>query len=181
MSEAIVAKRYAEALFQIGDEKSTLNELLEQFQIVNDVFAANEQLYPFLEHPRMSADKKKSLLKETFTDLSADVLNTLQLLIDRHRITIIPQLVEHLNTMVNEKNEVAEATVTSVRALSEQELNALEENFKKRFNKQAIKIENKVDPSVIGGLRIRIGNTIYDGSVSGKLKRIERNMTKVNN
>src|SRR5699024_3696194 len=120
-------------------------------------------------------------LKETFTDLSADVLNTLQLLIDRHRITIIPQLGEHLNTMVNEKNEVAEATVASVRGLSKQELNGLEENFKKRFNKQASKIENKVNPTIIVGLRIRIGNTIYDGTVSGKLKRIERNMTKVNN
>src|SRR5690625_1853971 len=106
MSEAIVAKRYAEALFQIGEEKSTLDELLEQFTVVSDVFSENKGVYSFLEHPRVTTDKKKAFLKETFKDLSVDVLNTLQLLVDRHRTNVIPQLVEHLKTMVNEKNEV---------------------------------------------------------------------------
>ena len=70
--------------------------------------------------------------------------------------------------------------VYSVRALSEEECRQLELSFAKRFAKRAIELNNVVDPSLIGGMKIRVGNTIYDGSVSGMLKRIERNIVTAN-
>jgi F-type H+-transporting ATPase subunit delta len=82
--------------------------------------------------------------------------------------------------LANGAKGIAEATVYSVRALSDAELEKLAQTFAKRLNKNAVKLENKVDPSIIGGVKIRMGNTIYDGSLSAKLKRIERNITATN-
>ncbi|WP_373893969.1 F0F1 ATP synthase subunit delta [Virgibacillus natechei] len=179
MSE-VVASRYADALFQLGEDKANLEKLVEDFQIVHEVFQNNEQLHTFLTHPRINNEKKKQLLVEAFQGLSTDALNTLKLLVDRRRTEIIPSIIDHFIQLVNDAKEIAEATVYSVRELSDDERSQLETTFAKRFNKKAIKLKNVVDTSIIGGIKIRIGNTIYDGSVSGKLSRIARNIGTAN-
>ncbi|WP_188456668.1 F0F1 ATP synthase subunit delta [Virgibacillus oceani] len=173
---SIVAKRYAEALFQLGNEKATLETIVEELRVVKEVFQSNQKLYTFLEHPRVNNEKKKQFLQEVFQGLSTDVINTLKLLVERHRADSIPSIIDHLSQMVNDAKGTAEALVYSVRELSDAEKAELESTFAKRFNKTALKLENVVDPSIIGGVKIRMGNTIYDGSISGKLKRIERNI-----
>lgn len=180
MSEAVVAKRYADALFQLGNEKQTQDKLVEEFLVVKEVFQENQKLIAFLKHPRVQNVEKKQFLEEVFHGFSIDVINTLKLLIDRHRVEIIPSIVEHLNHLANDAKGIAEATAYSVRALSDAELEELAQTFAKRLNKKAIKLENKVDPSLIGGVKIRMGNTIYDGSLSAKLKRIEQNIVSTN-
>jgi F-type H+-transporting ATPase subunit delta len=177
MSEAVVAKRYAEALFQIGKEKNTLDKLAEELRTVRKVFQDNQkQLHTFLTHPRVKKEQKKQFLQEVFTGLGTDVVHTLQLLAERHRIQITPYLADHFIHLVNDAKGIAEATVYSVRGLSDKEQTALAKNLAKRFNKQEVRLENTVDASMIGGMKIRIGNTIYDGSLSGKLRRLERNI-----
>lgn len=180
MSEAVVAKRYADALFQLGNEKAATDSLVEELRSVKDIFRNNQNLSTFLEHPRVSNDKKKQLLDEVFKSFSKDVVNTLKILVDRHRVELVPSISDDFIQLVNDARGVAEGTVYSVRELSDTEKEQLEKTFAKRFNKKTIKLENVVDPSLIGGVKLRIGNTIYDGSISGKLQRIERNIVTAN-
>src|SRR5690625_7470436 len=77
-------------------------------------------------------------------------------------------IIYHFIQMVNDAKGNAEVTVYSVRALSSAEKAELETNFAKRFNKQSIELQNEIDSTLLGGLKIRVGNTIYDGSVQGK-------------
>jgi F-type H+-transporting ATPase subunit delta len=180
MSEAVVAKRYADALFQLGNEKAVLDQYLEEFQTVKKVFDTNTNLIPFLKHPRIHHAEKKQFLDNVFQGLSADVVNTIKLLAERQRSEIIPSIIDHFIQLVNDAKGIAVATVYSVRELNDAEKNELENAFAKRFNKKSIQFENVVDPNIIGGVKIRLGNTIYDGSVSGKLRRIERNIVTAN-
>jgi|SRR5690625_4782185 len=180
MSEAIVAKRYAEALFQLAEEKDMLDQFVEEFRLVQDVLKDNEQLFTFLTHPQINNGQKKQLIKEVFQNLQKDVVNTIQLLVEKQRMEYALSIIDHFIQLVNDAKGIAEATVYSVRKLTDKEKGALEENFSKRFNKKAIKFKNIVDPSIIGGLRIRVGNTIYDGSISAKLNRIERDIVTAN-
>lgn len=181
MSEAIVAKRYAEALFQIGNEKSTLDQLLEELSEVRVVFKENNDFVSFMDNPLVKTDQKKALVRKAFQAASTDVKNTIQLLVDRQRTELILPIIDHFTRMVNELKGIGEATVYSVKELSDKELSALEAKLAAEHHKKKMKLTNIVDPSILGGLRVRIGNTIYDGSVSGKLRRIERNISKVNN
>src|SRR5690625_2737253 len=180
MSKSIAARRYAEALFQLGDEKNTLEQINEELQVVQEVFHKNEQVYTFLKHPRVNHEQKKQFVDDVFQGLQADVINTIKLLVERHRIEITPTIVDHFNQMVNDAKGIAEAKVYSVRKLSDSEQQALSVSFAKRFEKKGMKIDNIVDPTLLGGLKIRIGNTIFDGSVSSKLSRIERNIVSAN-
>ncbi|GAA0436605.1 MAG: F0F1 ATP synthase subunit delta [Bacillota bacterium] len=180
MSNAVVAKRYAEALFQLGNEKATLEQLLDELRVVKKVVEDNEDLYIFLKHPRITNEKKKQFLDEVFNGLQIDVINTMKLLVERHRIELTSSIIDHFIQLVNDAKGIADATVYSVRKLADEERRELEDSFAKRFNKKKIMLTNVVDPTLIGGMKIRLGNTIYDGSVSGKLKRIERNIVTAN-
>lgn len=180
MSKANVAKRYAEALFQIGVEKQTLDFLETELVTVKEVFTSNKELVTFLEHPKVEGEKKKALLKEAFQGFSEDVLHTLFLLVDRHKETIIPQMVEDFVTLANEAKGTKQATVYSVRPLTDVEKQSIEATFVKKLNIQALNITNEVDPTIIGGVKVKIGNTVYDGTLKGKLNRLERQIKVVN-
>ncbi|WP_156290877.1 F0F1 ATP synthase subunit delta [Oceanobacillus salinisoli] len=180
MSEALVAKRYAEALFELGQEKLILDKLVKEFSVVRDVFQTNQELTTFLAHPAIPGEKKKQLIAEVFQGSQAEVINTLKLLVDRRRVDVIPFVIDDLIQLVNDAKGIAEATVYSVRELSADEKLKVKESFVKRLNKEEIRITNVVDPSLLGGVKIRVGNTIYDGSISNKLKRIERNIVTAN-
>ncbi|HLR67724.1 F0F1 ATP synthase subunit delta [Virgibacillus alimentarius] len=180
MSDAVVAKRYAEALFQLGKEKANLDQLVEELQVVREVFQTNQKLYTFLEHPRISIVTKKQFLDEAFKGLGQDVVNTIKLLVERHRSVLTPSIISHFMQMVNDAKGINEAVVYSVKALSDAEKEQLEKSLAKRLNTKSVKLENKVDPSVVGGLKIRIGNTILDGTINGKLRRIKRDIITAN-
>ena len=181
MSETVVAKRYANALFQLAEEKSTLEAYENDLAVVKEVFNKNEQLNTFLEHPSVNNKKKQQVLEKAFNGLHVDVLNTLKLLLERGRIGIIPSVADDFSQLVNDKKGIAEAKVYSVRELSEQEQDRLKQTFAKRFNKKDIHLINIVDPEILGGIKVQVGNTIFDGSVKRKLKRMERDIITANN
>src|SRR5690625_4419605 len=93
------------------------------------------------------------------------------MMVERNRSNVILKMIQEIKNLYNEKNSIAHAGVTSVRSLSADEISNVEETFKKLLNKSALIIENKVDASLLGGSRIRVGNTIYDGTLSNKLRR----------
>ncbi|KGX86442.1 F0F1 ATP synthase subunit delta [Pontibacillus litoralis] len=181
MSIEIVGKRYANALFQLGQEQHKLEQFEEELRIVREVFHSNKPLMEFLKHPRVELHKKKQLLKEAFQGFSNEVTHTLELILDRHREAIIPTMVSEFIHLNNEARGIAEAEVYSVRSLSKDEEETIQTVFAKKLQKDTLRIHNIVDPSILGGLKLKIGNRIYDGSVSGKLERIERELVSGNN
>lgn len=176
MSEAVVAKRYADALFQLASENNKEDKLFSELQLVKSVFKDDKKIINFLNHPRVKNEDKMKVIDDAFKQNDQDVINTLKILIERHRIDTITSVVDAFVEQYNEANGIAAANVYSVRALSEEEQANIEASLKTQLHKKSVSINNIVDPSLLGGLRIRIGNTIYDGSISGKLNRIKHNI-----
>lgn len=180
MSHSKAAKNYAEALFQIGIEKQTTDFLETELMIVKEVFQSNPDFLKFLEHPKVELEKKKQLLQTAFAGFKEDVLHTISLLVDRHNEALVPEVVDHFTVMANEAKGIQEATVYSVRALTEEEKAEIENVFKQKSNAKALRINNQIDPTIIGGVKVKVGNTVYDGSLKGKLDRIERQIVMAN-
>jgi len=176
MSEAVVAKRYADALFQLANEKNNVESINEQLKVVQEVFQNDKQITQFLSHPRITRVEKLTIIDEVFGQFEQNVKNFLKLLVERNRISIVTTIIDDFYDYYNEANKIAAATVYSVRALSEEEQNKLEASFKQQLNKESVSVNNIVDPSLIGCMRIRVGNTIYDGSISNKLNRLKQNI-----
>jgi F-type H+-transporting ATPase subunit delta len=180
MSRNAVSKRYAVALFELATEKGQLDQLGQELRVFKDTYQTNKSLQQFLTHPKISGAKKKELLKDAFaSSLSTEALHTLYVLIDRKRAEIIIEMIEEFFVLANEKRGIAEATVYSVKELSSDEEKALSEVFAKRVGKETLNITNIIDKNLIGGIKVQIGNRIFDGSVSNKLKKIQRQLVSV--
>lgn len=180
MSLNVVAKRYAEALFQIGEENKNLDKLVQQFTQLNEILKDNEQILTYMNHPKVSEAEKLSFIDKAFSQFENVVKNTLKLLVKRQRFDLTSLIIQQFIAIVNDVEQVAEVTVQSVRELTKSETKKLQKKLAKRFDKKTINITNVVNPDIIGGLHIRIGNTIIDGTIKGKLRRIERTITSAN-
>lgn len=176
MSNAIAAKRYANALFQVAREDNQLDRLEGEIRTLKEVFNTNVELPSFLEHPKVPLEKKQEFIKTSFASFSPAVQNLLMLLVDRHREDIVSDMADEFLILVNEYTGIVDAKVYSVRPLTEQEQDVISKVFAHKIGKKALRIENIVDSNLLGGIKIQIGNRIFDGTVSGKLERLERRL-----
>lgn len=178
MNVSIVAKRYALALFQLAKEKKLLNKMEEELRVVKKVVSENKGLNAVLKSPKLSKEEKKNLIIEAFASMNPYVINTIVILVERHRQDQIAEVANEFIQLANDERGVAEATVTSIRPLTEEESEALSTKFAAKIGKKSLEIENKVDSNLLGGLKVRIGNRIFDGSLQGKLERLERQLLR---
>src|SRR5699024_5022869 len=125
-----------------------------------------KKLIQILNHPKISESDKMNMIDEVFGECRKDIIHTIKLLVTRHRIENIIEIINQVTEIYNEANEIAVANVYYVRELTETE----------QVKKKEVKLNNIIDPSVLGGLKIRVGNTIYDGTISGKLNQMRHNI-----
>lgn len=176
--DTVVAKRYAKALFEIARDQNRISSIEEELQAVVSVLRSNEDFYKLIVHPGLTASAKNGILQQVFgAQLSETVLNTLMLLVDKGREELLEALVDYYTAIANESLGQARAIVYTPVALSEQELQHVASTFSTLTSKQ-IRVESVIDKSLLGGLQIRIGDRLYDGSLSGKLKRLERTLNQ---
>jgi F-type H+-transporting ATPase subunit delta len=176
MTVSTVAKRYSLALFQIVKDDNLLDKVEEELRVIKEVLYTNSDLNAVLKSPKLTNEKKKELLKDAFGTVNTSVLNTMMLMIDRHREDQIPEVADGFIELANAERGIAEAKVYSIRPLTETEKEALSSSFAAKVGKKSLRIENIVDSNLLGGIRLRIGNRIYDGSLKGKLERLERKL-----
>lgn len=176
MSNEAVAKRYALALFQLALENKLLDQMENELRLVKEVITYTPEVTALLQSPKLSKDKKKEILTQAFAQASPFVLNTLNIMIDRRREDHIAALADEFIALSNEARGVAEAQVYSIRPLTDEESKALSSSFASKVGKTSLKIENIVDSNLLGGIKLRIGNRIFDGSLRGKLERLERQL-----
>ena len=177
MSNPVVAERYALALYQLGKEQNLSGQIDEELRMIKKVLTQNPAFVSLLKSPKLSVEAKRKLIADSFSKASDPVVNTLMLLTDRHREDVIVEVADSYNNLLNEERGIAEATVYSVRPLTADESKAISVVFAPKVGKQTLNIENIVDPDLLGGVKVRIGNRIFDGSLRGKLDRLGRKLT----
>ena len=176
MKNLAVSKQYAAALFQLAVEKNVIDDIEDDLRTVRDVFLSVPELKKALLSPAITKEKKKEWLRTAFASLSPYVVNTLQLLIDKRRIDLVIPVIDSYIELAFERKGIAPVTVETVRPLKPEEQEALSSVFAKRINKEMLKIDNKINPDLLGGIRIQYKNRIYDGSLQGKLERLRREL-----
>jgi len=174
--ELIVARRYAKALYEVGSQKNLVPQYTEELRSVEGILRGHEELMSLLEHPNVETSVKTGVLQQLFGGkISNEVLNTLLLLVERKRSGIISEVLEQFINLANEALGRAQAIVYTPKALSVQEAASVAEQFSKLTGK-AVQVENVVDPSLLGGLKVRIGDKLYDGSLSKKLEKLHKTL-----
>lgn len=176
MSDIVVAKRYAKALFEVAKEKNLISQVEEELKSVVNAVKDNADLQKFLGHPNIGASVKTDLLKQIFEGkVSEPVWNMLQVLIDKGRAAILSALAVEYVKIANEALGQASATVYSAASLTDAQQAEIAAQFSKITGK-TIRVANVVEPKLIGGIQVRIGDRLYDGSIAGKLDRLAKSL-----
>ncbi|WNS81122.1 F0F1 ATP synthase subunit delta [Domibacillus sp. DTU_2020_1001157_1_SI_ALB_TIR_016] len=177
MSKSGAAKRYAIALFELAKENNQVAKFDQEVRIVKEVIEENGEVAKALESPNLSLADKQALVNTLAAHASTAVLNTLKLLVERRRADEIGTVCEEFIQLSNQERGMAEAIVYSARPLTEAEAASVSQTFARKVGKQTLTIENIVDSNVLGGLKVRIGNRIFDGTLQGKLDRLQKQLT----
>ncbi|WP_210470146.1 F0F1 ATP synthase subunit delta [Sporosarcina sp. 6E9] len=176
MSKSIVANRYAQALYELAVKKGQTSIVQEELLEIQKAFLANPGLGELLENPRFPFAKKKALLTTLFKDANSLIQDTLFVLLEKKRLNEINNFVDEFVDFVNDAAGIAEATVYSTRPLTESESAAISSTFARKVGRISLRINNIIDPTLIGGIRVQIGNRIFDNSLVNKLERLKRDM-----
>jgi F-type H+-transporting ATPase subunit delta len=174
--ESIVAKRYARALFEVAKDKGQISLIEKELKAVSGLIQENADFEKLLKHPNISAADKLDMIGSVFQGkVSEAVFNTLRLLVDRGRETILAGLVDEFVKIANDALGQATAIVATPGALSKEEEQQIAERFGQLTGKK-IRVEHVTDPSLLGGMKVRIGDRLYDGSLSGRLARLQQTL-----
>ena len=168
-----VYTEYAEALFEVGQSSEERKDYLSDLELVSKAFSDNPEYKELLSSPAILKEEKLSLIEKAFKPyVSKNTLNFLKLLCERKHISKIEEYVSAYKKIYNESFKIAAAKVVSAVALTEEEKSAVTEKTEKLINKK-VKLECSVDPSLIGGIFIRVDGKVFDGSISSKLRDIK--------
>ncbi|MFD2672069.1 F0F1 ATP synthase subunit delta [Marinicrinis sediminis] len=175
MSSVVIGKRYAKALFEAAKEKQAVEKVGAELAQLAQLLQSHKPLRDFVEHPGVDQEAKLNVLKQAADPLSELMLNALQLILDKGRESVIPAMNKAYEDIADEALGRALAIVYSPVALSDAEASKVSEQFGARTGK-SIRVENVVDPSLLGGIKVKIGDRLYDGSLSGKLKDLQKTL-----
>ena len=174
--ETVVAKRYAKALFEVAQGAGAVSQVETELKLVVGTVEGDAEFKKFLSYPNIDATAKIGLVKKAFEgSVSPAVMSTIELLIARGRQSIFAELLEAYVKIAGEVLGQADATVFSALPLTESELAHTAESFGKLTGKK-IRLQNVIDKGLLGGIQVRIGDRLYDGSLSGKLSRLEKSL-----
>jgi ATP synthase F1 delta subunit len=173
-----IAEVYARALFEAAKEDGVLDRVHEELGQFADALDEDRNLQVFLFSPYFSSDEKKQGVRRIVTDADERLLNFLELLAERHRMPVIFRIRRIFDDLWAEENKLLSVTVTSATELDQ----SLVDNIGKRIEEQTgrqVELSSSVDPDVLGGLRVRVGNMVLDATVRNRLEQLRKQVTKV--
>lgn len=174
MSIFTVASRYAKSLLDLAQEQGQLDAVKGDVESVISVLKSNSELLAVLKNPIISGDKKRNILAAIFEGkLNPTIVSFFYILVNKGRGAILLDIVQEFVREYNEAKGIVNASVTSATTLSEVNLTELQKTIEAEIKAQVI-LKNIVDPSLIGGFVVRVGDRQIDASIAGKLNKLEK-------
>lgn len=164
---------YAKALFGAVEKSGAIDETLEELRaLVEDVFATQPKLTAFLESPRVDVAEKRSVIDAAFRGkIRKETLNLLRILADNRRIDSIGAVYASFRKLVQKRRREIEVSVVTAEPLTEELREAVRNRLTASLGKR-VHLKESVQEDLIGGLVVRVGDTVYDASLAGQFQRI---------
>ncbi|MBP2001818.1 F-type H+-transporting ATPase subunit delta [Paenibacillus shirakamiensis] len=176
--ETVVAKRYAKALYEAAAQDGRTLEVEQELTAVVEALTSDKDIVAFITSPNISEEAKWQIIDTSLKGkLSESVISLIKLLIERGRADILPELRDSYIKITSEALGFANADVYTTYPLDEQEQQNVAKEFGELVHKK-IRVHNIVDTKLLGGMKVVIGDTLYDGSLAGKLERLEKSFRR---
>jgi F-type H+-transporting ATPase subunit delta len=172
-----IGQVYARALFESAVENDELDEIQQQLTIWADTLGENKNLQTFFFSPRFTSAEKKDAIRAIIEGGNEHFLNFLELLAERHRLPATFRIRRSFDELWREEHKMLTVEVTSAIELDEGLVRSIGERIEERTGRR-IDLTSRVDPNIIGGIVLRVGNKVLDASVQGRLQRLRRQLAR---
>ncbi|MFH1454172.1 MAG: ATP synthase F1 subunit delta [Armatimonadota bacterium] len=182
MVDITIAKVYAEALFLMALEKNKIEEYKKILTDVNDVFSKNMELRGVFNCAVISKQVKNNIISQIFKDTDQDIVNFLHVLVKKRREKTLPVIVKEYSSIIDDYNKVLKVQAyTPYKLTDEQKKNIITSLYKTSGTKPGkIEVEEVILPELIGGIVVKAGDVVIDGSLRNYLEQFREKATAVN-
>jgi F-type H+-transporting ATPase subunit delta len=168
-----IAEVYARSLFEVAKEHDQLDEIHDELGQFADVLAADRRLQVFFFAPYFSSEEKKDGVAKVIEGGNEYFIHFLQLLAEKHRLPVLFRIRREFDELWAQEMRLLEVSVTSAVDLDEETVKGIGKKIEEQ-TKRRVELSSQVDPDLIGGLVIRVGNVVMDASVRNRLERLKR-------
>ena len=172
-----IAEVYARSLFEVAKDEDKLDEVREQLGQVADAIEGDQQLQVFFFSPYFSTEEKKEGLGKVLDGAEDIVQNFLELLIEKHRVPAIHRIRREYDALWQEENKLLPVEVTSAIELDEDTVKQIGDQIGERTGRK-VQLESKVDPDILGGIVVRVGDRILDASIANRLESLRKQVAR---
>jgi len=172
-----IAEVYARSLFEVAQEQDALDDIHEQLGQFADELSESHDLQIFFFSPYFSSQEKKEGIDKVLEDADEHFVRFLELLTERHRLPVIFRVRRVFDRMWAEEQNLLSVQVTSAVELDEETTKGIGERIEEETGR-TVELSSRVDPDVLGGLVIQVGNMILDRSVRSRLERLRREVVR---
>jgi F-type H+-transporting ATPase subunit delta len=174
-----IAVVYARSLFEVAKDQDKLDTVRDQLGAFVDALSETRELQVFFFSPYFSSQEKKDGLERAVTDADPVVLNFLELLIEKHRMPVIFRIRAELDQLWEEENKRLPVQVTSAVELSEDTVKQIGDKIAQQTDRK-VDLSARVDPDILGGIIVRVGNSVLDASIRNRLENFRKQVARAN-
>jgi F-type H+-transporting ATPase subunit delta len=172
-----IAEVYARSLFEVAKEHDVLDRVHDELGQFAEALSDDRTLQVFLFSPYFSSNEKREGVKRIVSDADERFVNFLELIAERHRMPALFRIKRAFDALWAEENKLLPVTVTSAIELDEGLVEEIGERIQEQTGRK-VELSSNVDPEVLGGLMVRVGNMVLDDTVRNKLERLRKQVAK---
>ena len=176
----LIEKIYGEALFELAVEEGRTAELMEEIKLVQQVLSDNPELAKMMQHPGIPVNEKEQVIEQVWGGkVSREVTGLMVMLLKKEHYGQLPQVLAYFLEQVREKERIGIAYVRTAVELSTAQREKVEKRLLETTSYRTFEMHFDVDPSLIGGMIIRIGDRVVDSSIKTRLENMSRQLYQI--
>ena len=172
-----IAAVYARALFEVAEERDLLDPIHDELTQFSDALSENRELQTFFFSPYFSTEEKKDGLKKAVTGADPAFMNFLEALIERHRMPAIFRIKARYQDMWEDARDLLPVQLTSAIELDSSTVASIGDRIGEQ-TKRTVELKSNVDPDILGGIVLRVGNVILDASIRNRLEQLRKQVAR---
>ncbi len=178
MIEIKLGTRYAKSLYTLAEEKNLLQEVKNDFTLIQSVCKSNPDFVVMLKSPLVYADKKQKVIELIFGNkINSMTLELIRIMIRKGREPFLRDVAECFLSLYDQRNKITRGVLVTAEPISEAQFNAICKKVETALGTTFI-LEKNTDPNLIGGFVLEVGDRLFDGSISGKLRKLRHEFDK---
>jgi F-type H+-transporting ATPase subunit delta len=172
-----IAEVYGRSLFAVADEQSKLDAIHDQLREFAEALADSRDLQVFFFSPYFSTPEKKDGLKKAVTGADETLVNFLELLIEKHRMPAIFRIRRYYDRLWEQENKILPVSISTASELDDKIIKKIGDEIGEATG-QKIELTTNVDPDILGGIVLRVGNSILDASIRNRLDNLRKHVAR---